>query len=80
MTGGNDRTIPCGKCHGPDLRGLGPLPGIAGRSSSYLARQLYDFQRGARTGASGGLMSGVVAKLNEEDMVSLVAYAASLKP
>jgi hypothetical protein len=43
-----------------------------------LARQLYDFQRGA--GAGGGLMSGVIAKLNEEDMVSLVAYAASLKP
>jgi cytochrome c553 len=80
MTGGNGRTIPCGKCHGPELRGLGPIPGIAGRSPSYLARQLYDFQRGARAGAGGGLMSGVVANLNEEDMVSLVAYAASLKP
>jgi cytochrome c553 len=50
MTGGNGRTVPCGMCHGPDWRGLGPIPGIAGRSPSYLARQLYDFQRGAAAG------------------------------
>ncbi|MDQ2712756.1 MAG: hypothetical protein M3Y24_11115 [Acidobacteriota bacterium] len=27
-----------------DLKGLGPVPGIAGRSPSYLVRQLYDMQ------------------------------------
>lgn len=34
-TGGNGRTISCGVCHGTDLTGLGPVPGIAGRSPSY---------------------------------------------
>src|SRR5262249_44725049 len=40
----------CGVCHGPDLKGLGPVPGLAGRSPSYLARQFYDFKKGARQG------------------------------
>jgi cytochrome c553 len=80
MTGGNGKTTQCGICHGPDLRGLGPIPGIAGRSPSYLFRQLYDFQHGQRTGPWSPLMAGVVDKMNEEDLVSVVAYAASLKP
>ena len=79
-TGGAGKTTPCGKCHGPDLRGLGAIPGIAGRSPSYLMRQLYDFQHRTRSGAGSALMTGVVAHLNEEDMVSLSAYAASLNP
>jgi cytochrome c553 len=80
ITGGNGKTVPCGKCHGPDLRGVGPIPGIAGRSPSYLVRQFYDFQHGARVGAGGGLMKAIVSKLNENDFISLAAYAASLKP
>ena len=79
-TGGNGKTAPCGICHGPDLTGLGPIPGIAGRSPSYLFRQLYDFQHGLRTGPWSPLMAGVVSRMNEEDLLSLVAYAASLKP
>jgi cytochrome c553 len=80
MSGGNGKTTQCGKCHGPDLRGLGPVPGIAGRSPSYIVRQLYDFQHGERIGPRSPLMTGVVAKLSAEDLVSLAAYAASLKP
>jgi cytochrome c553 len=79
-TGGNGKTTQCGICHGPDLSGLGPIPGIAGRSPSYLFRQLYDFQHGQRTGPWSPLMAGVVDKMNEEDLISLVAYAASLEP
>jgi cytochrome c553 len=78
--GGNGKTIPCTKCHGPDLRGLGAVPGIAGRSPSYLVRQIFDMKRGARAGAGSGLMIGVVGKLSEADMVALAAYTASLDP
>ena len=49
-TGGAGKTVPCGICHGPDLKGLGPIPSIAGRSPSYIVRQLYDFQHGERAG------------------------------
>ena len=70
----------CGTCHGADLKGLGPVPGIAGRSPSYLFRQMYDMQKGARSGQWTELMKPVVAKLSEDDMLNLVAYTASLKP
>jgi cytochrome c553 len=79
-TGGEGKTIPCGKCHGTDLRGLGIVPGIAGRSPSYVMRQLYDIKHGARAGAGSGLMTGVVAKLSQEDLVALAAFLASLNP
>ena len=79
-TGDGGRTIQCAICHGPDLRGLGPIPGIAGRSPSYLVRQLYDFQHGARAGIGSALMKPTVANLTLEDMVALAAYAASLEP
>lgn len=79
-TSGSGKTVPCGICHGPDLKGLGPIPGIAGRSPSYLIRQLYDFRAGARAGAGSALMKPVVEKLSMDDMISLSAYAASLNP
>jgi cytochrome c553 len=80
VTSGGGKTVPCGFCHGPDLKGLGTIPGIAGRSPSYLIRQLYDFRAGVRGGAASALMKPVVEKLSMDDMISLVAYAASLDP
>jgi len=75
--GGNGKTIACANCHGPDLLGEGPVPGIAGRSASYLARQLYDMQAGTRNGEWTQLMKPVVAKLTSEDIVNLLAYVSS---
>jgi cytochrome c553 len=70
----------CASCHGSDLRGLGPVPGLANRSPSYLARQLYDMQQGTRKGAWIDLMKPVVANMKEEDILNLMAYTASLAP
>jgi cytochrome c553 len=78
--GGSGKTVQCGVCHGPDLKGLGPLPSIAGRSPSYIFRQLYDFQHGARTGEWSPLMAQVVTHIDEQDMLAIVAYLASLDP
>jgi cytochrome c553 len=79
-TGGAGITTPCITCHGPDLRGVAPIPGIAGRSPSYLVRQLYDFQQHARAGTAGAQMAPVVEKLSPDDMISLAAYVTSLTP
>jgi cytochrome c553 len=79
-TGGAGKTVACAICHGTDLRGLGPVPAIAGRSPSYLARQLHDMRVGARHGMWSDLMKPVVAHLTDEDIVNLTAYAASLAP
>jgi cytochrome c553 len=72
--------VACSVCHGPELRGIGSIPGIAGRSPSYSVRQLYDFKSGARAGAMAALMRPSVEKLTVADMLSLAAYAASLSP
>ncbi len=79
-SGGAGKTVACGACHGPDLKGLGPLPSIAGRSPSYMFRQLYDFKHGARTREWSPLMVQVVSNLYQEDMLAIVAYLASLDP
>lgn len=79
-SGGNGKTQPCGICHGDDLRGLGPVPPLAGRSPSYLVRQLYDLQNGARKGRWSPLMQAAVAQLSFEDFVAIAGYIASLDP
>jgi cytochrome c553 len=77
---GGGRTTPCGICHGVDLKGLGPSPRLAGRSPSYIVRQLYDFRSGARAGLWSPLMHGVVRDLTPADIVDIAAYTASQKP
>jgi len=79
-SGQDGRTVACASCHGPDLKGAGAVPGIAGRSPTYAFRQLYDFKHGARAGAGSALMKPSVEKLGVEEMVDLAAYAASLQP
>jgi cytochrome c553 len=79
-TGGGGRTVACGVCHGDDLKGLGPVPGLAGRSPSYVVRQLYDMQQGARRGVWSDLMKSAVAKLTAEDMLNIAAYTSSRVP
>jgi cytochrome c553 len=79
-TGGGGKTIQCGICHGQDLKGVGDVPPLAGRSPTYTVRQLYDFQSGARAGLLSPQMKEAVAKLTVDDMVSIAAYTASLSP
>ena len=79
-TGGNGRTVACGTCHGPDLKGLGPVPPIAGRSPSYTVRQLWDMKTGNRNGLWAPLMKAAIEKLTIEDLVSIAAYTSSREP
>ncbi len=77
---GGGKTVQCAACHGPALEGLGDTPALAGRSPIYAARQLMDFQRGVRNGAFAILMTDVVEKLAESDIIDIAAYLASLEP
>jgi cytochrome c553 len=77
MTGGTN-TVACVLCHGPDLGGLALVPPLRGRSPSYIARQLRDFQQQTRHGTWAPLMTQVVAGLSADDIVNLSAYIASL--
>jgi cytochrome c553 len=77
---GQALAAPCKACHGADLKGIGSVPGIAGRSPTYIFRQLYDYKRGVRAGAASAQMTPSVQNLTTNDMIGLAAYAASLKP
>jgi cytochrome c553 len=80
VTGGDGKTVPCAKCHGPGLRGSGNVPPISGRSPSYIVRQLFDMKSGARSGALSLQMRKQVAKLSIAEMIAIAAFTSSLKP
>jgi cytochrome c553 len=80
VTTGGGKTTACAVCHGADLKGMGPVPGLAGRSPSYMVRQMFDMQQGARKGQWTELMKPVVSKLSEDDMLAIAAYTASRMP
>jgi len=79
-TGGSGTTLACGTCHGPALKGVGPIPRIAGRSPTYIVRQLYEFNTGGRSAGASALMKQVVERLSPEDIIALAAYVGSLEP
>jgi cytochrome c553 len=79
-SGGAGKTTQCAVCHGANLKGLGPVPALSGRSPSYIIRQLVDLQNGTRSGLWSPLMKPVVAKLTLGDMVAIAAYTASRTP
>ena len=90
MTGGSSivnnqivlgRATACTTCHGQDLRGMAPdIPPLAGRSPSYLAREMFDIQQGTRAGSYPvlPLMKKAVENLTAEDIIDITAYLASL--
>ncbi len=80
LRGGNGKTVACAACHGEGMRGNGNFPPIAGRSPSYLARQLYEIQHYTRNGPGTQLMRPVVQNLTDDDILAITAYLASLEP
>jgi cytochrome c553 len=75
-TTGGGKTIACGSCHGSDFGGTEIAPPLAGRSPSYIGRQLFDIQHGARRDAPP--MVPVVTQLTPDDVIDLAAYLGSL--
>ena len=70
----------CNACHGADLRGVANIPPLAGRSPTYITRQLVQFALGGRHDPAALPMRQEVSQLTLGDMISVAAYAASLKP
>jgi cytochrome c553 len=59
---------------------MGDVPAIAGRSASYLMRQMVDMRSGTRTGPGADLMKPVVGQMNNADLMAVAAYVASRAP
>jgi cytochrome c553 len=77
---GVDGTAACSTCHGADLRGSPIAPPLAGRSPTYIVRQLYDFQTKSRAGDAAAAMQPVVKPMGTSDMIAVSAYLGSLRP
>ena len=72
--------FPCAACHGPDYKGNGNVPALAGRSPAQITRQLYDFKAGTRNGEGAAMMKPEVANMNDDMRIDIAAYLASLNP
>ena len=75
LRGGAGKTVACAACHGEGLKGNGNFPPLAGRSPSYLARQLYDMQHCRHYGTQ--LMRMVAKLMKRTSWTSGRAYSAS---
>ena len=81
VTGQDSSKAPlCATCHGTDLRGRDAIPSIAGRSPTYIFRQLHEFKIGVRAGSGAALMKDNVARLDQNDIIAIAAYLGTLKP
>jgi len=70
----------CSQCHLANLKGTDIIPPIAGRSPTYLLRQMLAFRNGLRVNEASQQMNAVVEKLTLEEMIDIVAYVSSLPP
>jgi cytochrome c553 len=80
VTTGREGLPACVTCHRQDLGGVADVPPLAGRSPSYLVRQLWDIRQGTRRGSGVAPMRSVVATLDATDLVDIAAYVASRPP
>lgn len=76
--GKNVATTACATCHGTDGIGTGPgVPNLAGQRTVYLYRVLQSYQGRER---HDDAMNHAVGFLNEEALLAVAAYYASLAP
>ena len=69
----------CAQCHGPVGEGVGSsFPKLAGQSADYIAAQLVAWKTGKRSNDPMHLMTGIAAKLDENQIAAVAAYYASL--
>ncbi|HET6906101.1 MAG TPA: hypothetical protein VFH52_04045 [Rhodanobacteraceae bacterium] len=77
---GTGTAAACESCHGADLRGIGNVPPLAGRSPTYIVRELILFRLGGRANAAAAPMRQGASQLTLRDMIAAAAYAASRRP
>lgn len=79
-SGGPGAAGGCVTCHGPDLKGTGSIPSIAGRSPTYVVRQLVEFRQNTRGGDAAAAMKLIIENFSQDDMIAVASYLGSLEP
>lgn len=76
LEGDADRgLIACQSCHGPEGKGQGPIPRLAGQHADYVKLQLKYIQSGVRNVEQ---MQALITNLTDADFENLAAYVQSL--
>ena len=74
---GKNRSELCQGCHGESGVSVDDMvPILSGQYAAYIAKQLRDFQTGARTHQ---IMSGVATTVNDAEVIEVAAFFASQK-
>ena len=71
----NKGLLACQMCHGPDAKGQGPIPRLAGQHADYVLVQLRAIQSGIRNVEQ---MQALIANLSDADFAAVAAYVQSL--
>jgi len=72
---GKEKSQVCQGCHGENGNSYGPeWPNLAEQNSTYIIKQLHNFQNGARVNET---MSGMVVGLSAQDIEDIAAYFSS---
>jgi len=76
---GKEKSAACITCHGDAGVSVNAAwPKLAGQHASYIASQLYEFQKGTNGKRNNAVMYGIALTLSNTDIEDLSAYYASL--
>jgi sulfide dehydrogenase cytochrome subunit len=69
----------CATCHGPDGKGTGAGPRLAGQPADYLALALHDYKDGTRASHTARVASTLLDNLSDEEIAATSNYYAGLR-
>jgi cytochrome c553 len=76
----NNNVPACSVCHGPEAKGHGPIPRLAGQLYGYTVRELqnWDSKRDGSSGNTSSVMRPVAHSLSEAQITAVAAYLSNL--
>ena len=69
---------PCASCHGPDAKGNGPVPRLAGQIYPYVVKQLSNWLH-ERSEQNSDIMAPIAHELTKPQIEAVAAYVSSLR-
>ena len=69
---------PCASCHGPDAKGNGPIPRLAGQLYPYVMKQLTNWGH-ERTEENSNIMGPIAHELTKPQIEAVAAYVSGLQ-
>ena len=77
-----DANVPaCQVCHGPEAKGTGPIPRLAGQLYPYTVKELvnWDKERGQTNSDTSAVMRPIAHSLNKSQVEAVAAYLSNLE-